>query len=191
MSFSFIWRSLLLGLMLTACTTYTIWDSYIYPSQYYEITGIESEQSDVICRMMEDMGYVFDEFSVSEYGVEVTYPDGEQRNYTESISLHPHVVVDMARDYNNPNTFSDEEWARLDGLAVTFCEDYQRIAAELHIDLRLSGVTFWDYVNGVRGGYYFSETCEITGGYGWGTGSYANRYTENSTDTCPSGQVEF
>jgi len=140
---------------------------------------------------MEARGYMFDEFSIDEFGYDVTYPNGATRRYTQDSSTHPVVVMSMARDYNNPNLFADDEWLRLENSAVQFCHDYYETVDELDINIPLSGVLFWDYINGVRGSFQLSASCEISGSYGWGSGSYASSYTEYSTDKCPSGRVEY
>jgi hypothetical protein len=180
---------ILLMLTLTACATFTILDRFIYPSEYFA-TRLTDERSIAICDAMEAQNYVFDEFAIGEYGYNVIYPDGETSHIIQNASVHPVVVTVMARDYNNPDLFSDEEWHRIENSAVQFCHDYYATVDDLELDLPLSGVLYWDYINGIRGGFQLSDSCEIVGGYGWGSGSYASTYAENSTDTCPSGSVE-
>jgi hypothetical protein len=179
-------------LMTPACVaTHTILDGLLFPAKDYYERLDNDPQAIAVCTQLEERGYQFDDFSVNIESIEVTYPDGHQELFPYSYSVSAIVVTEINRDFDNPEIFSEEEFERLQQEAQSFCEDYYREANDLRASLTLSGILFWDYVNGVRGGFWFSETCEVTGGYGWGTGSYASAYELDPSATCPSGRVSY
>jgi hypothetical protein len=174
---------------MAACVTNTIADTLIYPSESYYSYLSDDEKGLAMCMALEAQGYQFDEFLVSEIGLEIAYPDGHQQLYPQSYSVHPVVLTDIERDYNNPDIFSENEYLRVEEEAKTFCRDYQQVASDIDINLPLEGILYWDYIDGVRGGFWFTESCNISGSYGWGTGSYASDYEPNPALICPSGHV--
>lgn len=141
-----------------------------------------------MCIGLESEGYQFDDFSVTESAIQITYPDGSQQYYPQAYSVTPIVITDIERDYDSLE-FLDNEIPRLEIEARTFCEDYQRVATNASSGLSLSGVFYWDYIDGVRGGFWFNEHCNVVGSYGWSTGSYGSSYQPNLNKVCPSGHV--
>lgn len=175
----------------TSCATHILLDASIYPSHDYWQAITDNENVLNLCSVLENKGYTFDEFYAAEAGLEVTYPNGDKARYPLTQAIEAVLVTDIARDYDNPNIFLREEFERLQGVAQTFCYDYQEAAEELHASLPIGSVLFWDYVDGVGGGFTFSETCELVSSYGWSAGSYANRYEIDPDTTCPAGRVSF
>jgi hypothetical protein len=145
--------------------------------------------SALICKLLEKQGYKFDEFSAYEIGLKVTYPNGIKKRFRQAYEISTIILIDMTRDYNNPDIFSGAEYKRLEALARTFFDDFQKIVTEKKLRFSISGGFYWNIFNGVRGGFRFSPTGKITGSYGWSTGSYANSYELNQQSSCPSGRV--
>lgn len=177
--------------IIISCRTNTIYDSLIYPSEATMTQNRDNLDVLELCQALENEGYVFDEFHLSEYGTEVTYSGNDVVDYVQSSSLVPTIIISINRDYDNPSIFTNEESRRLERTAQEFCHSYYQVSSDLAIEYSLSGVIFWDYVNGVRGGYTLTETCNIDNSYYWSTGSYANQYTQDSEYVCPSGRVQY
>jgi hypothetical protein len=176
----------------SACmVTHTILDGLIYPATESYERSDNDLQALAVCSQLEEKGYQFDEFSVDILSVEVTYPDEHKEQFPYSYAVSPVVLTAINRDYDNPDIFSDEEFERLKQQASNFCKDYYQEANKLDLSLPLSGILYWDYLNGVRGGFHLSPSCEITDGYGWGTGSYASSYESDLSADCPSGHVSY
>ncbi|MBX3066299.1 MAG: hypothetical protein KF726_25195 [Anaerolineae bacterium] len=178
-----------LGVVMTSCTTNTVLDVLVNPAEYYYVPLRGNSDTLSLCVALEKQGYILEQFDVAEIGFEVTYPDGSKRRYKQADEVSVIIIIDTNRDYANPNVFSSAEYARLEGLARTFFRDFQRIVNEQQLELKLPGVFYWDYFNGVRGGFRFSPDGEITDSYGWSTGSYANYYEAYDVPSCPSGRV--
>lgn len=178
-----------ISFILTACSTNTIFDALIYPTEYYYVPIPSDPNGLVICKSLEQQGYQLDEFSIYDIGLEITYPDGIKRRFRQAREVNVIVVIDIERNYDNPNIFSDAEYTRIEGLARAFFKDFQQIVTEKQLSLSVSGVFYWDYNDGVRGGFRFSPDGKITSSYGWSTGSYANLYEFNKYPSCPSGRV--
>ena len=144
-----------------------------------------------MCTTLEGQGYTFDQFAINDEGIEVTYPNGETRRYSQGISISPHLLTSINRDFSGSNLLMNGEMERLNELATNFCQDYRHIATSLNYPHSIEQVLMWDYVNGVRGIFVFGEMCEVTDTYGWSTGSYASSYELLPDATCPSGKVQF
>jgi len=165
-------------------------DILIYPSEPDMRTASNDVDGLALCQLLEGQGYTFDKFDVIETGERVTYLDGEVAFFPQQRSVTPLVLTHIARDFDGVAALKDGEEERLRGEATSFCRAYEQAATELAVDLRLSGVFFWDFTVGMRIGFYFSKTgCEITGVFGWSAGSYARDYELVPENTCPSGHV--
>ncbi len=182
---------LAISICIAACSTNTIIDSYFFPSEYTSQKITDDSQTLAMCFALEGRGYQFDEFYLGESQVKVTYSDGQQKSYLESQSMFLVALISTSRDFANPEIYSDEEFNRIKLEGEKLCTDYGQIAEQFGINLPLKGVFFWDYLNGVRGGFGLSAECEIIDIYGWGAGSYASRYEIQSEAMCPSGRVIY
>ena len=183
----------IVGLMVSACAPPpAVVDTLLaaLPHEYWrQIT--DDEDALAICLALEDRGYQFDEFYVDEIGVEFTYPGGGRAAYPRATGVTAIVLEGIYRDFDSAEGISEDELRRLDGKAEAFCRDYQQTASALGVDLQLAGIMFWDFVTGTRGGYHFTENCQIADSYGWSFGSYAYQYELDPEAICPSGRVVF
>lgn len=176
-------RSLLmiaLCLMMAACQTNLLWDA-LFDTHDEEVRSSTNDERLALCLALENEGYQFDVFQLSEPAI--NEPDPEP----SSVSVT--LLTDISRDYDSPISISEAETIRLENEAQAFCQQYAADAERLGIDLELGGVLFWDYIAGVRGSMSFRENCEALLTSGWSTGGYGNHYEEDPNATCPAGRV--
>lgn len=178
------------SMSVIACRTNTAFDAMVYPSEPYWEAIRDDPDGLLLCQWMERQGFTFDTFYVDESGVQVTYPDGHIARFQQDRSVTPLVLKAISRDFDGFAALAEGEEERLHEEAETFCQEYEQAATDLGVDLPLDGVFFWDYVVGMRIGFYFSDAgCEITGSYGLSAGSYARDYELDPEAICPSGRV--
>lgn len=164
--------SLTIIILMSGCRTDTALDAFVYESEIlYQSSSVQEE----LCSSLEDMGYKFDMFRVTQTSVMVDYLDSTQE-YPLSVSVGARAITWIERDWDGaPSAVSDEELTRFEDVAVQLCEDIKTEAHNLLLGDVGVGFVLYDWVNGVTIRYAMSDPANcstiqwqsvFTGGYG-------------------------
>jgi hypothetical protein len=178
---------LVLGVVITACTTNTLLDQLWYPSDTWGIS-VEQTEYDRMCFALEAGNYNFDYLEVNNRFRVVYYPDGHQVEYpTGEKSVAFTLFTSIQRNFDNPQEWSDAEVERLRIQAQEVCQAVQTIAEDLYGTPIYVSLTMQDWIVGAQAIIYTEKKGDCSS-LTWQSFSYGSYGDDMSGMTCTQEQ---